>query len=268
MDSISSGPAPHSNTEEPLKKLRDSYSLMHKALLKSMNAYAIVLSILLASSFAGFSQAPKPFIDKPNVNHSSTCLRIFSYFNGFSFFFSVTGLLFYASTSCSPLLAFDASTDDHALEKQVEKKLKLLANIVPKFFYIVFFFGVSLTCCVLAYVFAGFSAVPNKIADQLPVIITAAIGGFVYVQALCVCLADAYHLVSVNLRPNQKLWGAMKKENIFGMMFGCYMDLLCSNLKKASDADSQQGFDQNTLPTSSSLDTMPQLRDPQLQPYN
>lgn len=189
-----------------------------------MNYFAVVLSLVLASSYAGFSQFPNPATDQGTK--SSICPKIFTYFNGASFISSVTGLLFFASSSFSPLLVLDTS-GLLSVEKEVDKRLQLLANTLPKFLYLIIFFGVALTSCILAYIFAGFSTFPHKIPEQLPVILTAAIGLLVYFQALCICCTDTCRLVCVSVRQNTKLWTAIRQETLFGMLLCLYVDFLC-----------------------------------------
>lgn len=233
-------PSPPPLTRDQQERLRDSYDLMHKTVLKSMNAYAIVLSILLAASYTGFSQSPKPVFD---TQKSSNWLKSFNYFNGFSFYSSVTGLLFYASSSFSPLLALDTSEllkmvkePGKEAEKEMNTKLKLLAHILPKFLYVIVFFGISLSSFVLAFVFAGLSAYPHRIFEQLPVILTASIGGLVYIQALCIFCSDTYLLITLFMRENQQLWKAMEG-SVFGKILVSYVDLLCHHLKVSGDAN-------------------------------
>lgn len=226
--------------QEQQLELRHGYELMHKHLLKSMNAYAIVLSILLATSYSGFLQFPMPLSnsppppipplsDPPPPPNSSTFQKLFIYSNGLSFFSSVAGLLFFASSSFSPLLALDSRGLGNA-EKEVQKRLNLLADMLPKFVYVIFFFGLSLTSCVVAYVFAGLATVRTTIPEELAVIITAGIGGLIYVQALWVCGYDSCRLIHGSIRRNEKLWEAFQKQTWFGHVLTHYVDFLCGDV--------------------------------------
>lgn len=217
-------------------QIRDSSEIILKHLLKSIYACAVVLSILLTTSYSGFLQPPKPLTS--GQNSSSTWQILFIYFNGSALFSSVAGLLFFGSSSFSPLLALDTNTSlissPETEAAQAQKRLDLLANLLPKFFYVIFFFGVSLTSSVLAYIFAGFSTVGSTITEQTAVIVPAVIGGFVYLQALWVCLNDTSQLIQDSLRQNQKLWEAMKSRTWFGLCLGRYIDVIfCDSTVKA-----------------------------------
>lgn len=90
--------------EQVERKRQSTLTNMHQAFVKSINAYALVLVLLVTITYAGFLQPPGSFDNNGLMRVSSNfSLKLFVFFNSFSFFFSVTDLLLCLSGNFAPL---------------------------------------------------------------------------------------------------------------------------------------------------------------------
>jgi hypothetical protein len=209
---------------------------MHQAFVKSINAYALVLVLLVTITYAGFLQPPGSFDNNGLMRVSSNfSLKLFVFFNSFSFFFSVTDLLLCLSGNFAPLADLHDERYYHPedirrrrpnsgnrrateflehmeqatismdsipmeipppesvyLEQAITHKLaSFVAGKLTKLVYINVMFVISLTCCVAAYVSAGFAVQKTVLSDQISILIPSLVGCIFYVGFLIWLLADS-----------------------------------------------------------------------------
>lgn len=249
--------------EQVERKRQSTLTNMHQAFVKSINAYALVLVLLVTITYAGFLQPPGSFDNNGLMRVSSNfSLKLFVFFNSFSFFFSVTDLLLCLSGNFAPLADLHDERYYHPedirkrrpnsgnrrateflehmeqattsmdsipmeipppesvyLEQAITHKLaSFVAGKLTKLVYINVMFVISLTCCVAAYVSAGFAVQKTILSDQISILIPSLVGCIFYVGFLIWLLADSVKF----------LWYA-------GFQLGALQDSLAAKL--AANAD-------------------------------
>lgn len=217
--------------EQVERKRQSTLTNMHQAFVKSINAYALVLVLLVTITYAGFLQPPGSFDNNGLMRVSSNfSLKLFVFFNSFSFFFSVTDLLLCLSGNFAPLADLHDERYYHPeeirkrrpnsgnrrateflehmeqatlsmeipppesvyLEQAITHKLaSFVAGKLTKLVYINVMFVISLTCCVAAYVSAGFAVQKTVLSDQISILIPSLVGCIFYVGFLIWLLADS-----------------------------------------------------------------------------
>jgi hypothetical protein len=157
------------------KRLKET----RKSLQKSIDAYAVILVLLASITYIGFLQPPGSF-DQDGLNGTSSRLRSFVYCNSFSFFFSITELLL--CVSGRPDLNTASPTSNKQLARSVVYSLMKLLGVN-------LLFVVSLSCCMGAYISAGFVVQKYlNIADLETIKISSSIGGSFYILFILLLL--------------------------------------------------------------------------------
>lgn len=96
------------------RKKQLTLTTMHRAFVKSINAYALVLVLLATVTYAGFLQPPGA-VDADGFmrTYESRSLTWFVYFNSLSFYFSMADLLLCLSGNFAPLADLHTETFLH-----------------------------------------------------------------------------------------------------------------------------------------------------------
>jgi hypothetical protein len=203
-------PAPAGSTtrsttiQDERQKLR-TLTNIKRGFLKSIDAYAVVLVLLVTLTYPTFSQPPGSFDDDGLMRTSCNPRLVwFVYLNSFSFFFSMTDLLLCLGGKYAPmsyLCKRDPAVErgdprtkeelakeelgDPKTEKDLVKFNKQLAHSVlftlTKLLVINVLFVLSLTCCLAAYISAGSAVQQLPISNRLSIIIPGFGGCLLYV---------------------------------------------------------------------------------------
>lgn len=172
---------------------------VHSALVKQLNAYGIVLTLLVSITFVGFLQPPGSFNDKGEArfNHLTT---FFFCFVSLSFLLAGTGLLTVlvgSATLLRPLVfsqirssftnpsdsctRFHAPDEGHAMPSDLKILWMVVLTNVYRVRRLEYYVGFSLGTCVAAFLCAGLALAPSNLTHTYPIVIAFGVGGVVFV---------------------------------------------------------------------------------------